>query len=61
MIFIIKRENIMDIIFLFIISFVLLFYREIRDNMEAMIKDILICIATLIAYIIKVIRKIRGW
>lgn len=48
----------MDIIFILIIL-VLLFYREIRDNIEAIIQDLLIAIVTLIALIIKGIKKLK--
>lgn len=49
----------MNIIFIFILIFIILFYREIKLNVEAMLKDLLIAIATLIALIIKGIRKLK--
>lgn len=49
----------MNIIFILILIFIVLFYREIKENIEAMLKDLLIAIATLIALIIKGIRKLK--
>lgn len=48
----------MDIIFILVIL-VLLFYSEIRNNIEAMIQDLLIAIVSLIALIIKGIKKLK--
>lgn len=48
----------MDIIFILVIL-VLLFYIDIRDNIEAMIQDLLIAIVSLIALIIKGIKKLK--
>lgn len=48
----------MDIIFILVII-VLLFYEEIRNNIEAMIQDLLIAIVSLIALIIKGIKKLK--
>lgn len=48
----------MDIIFILVIL-VLLFYEEIRNNIEAMIQDLLIAIVSLIALIIKGIKKLK--
>ena len=49
----------MNIIFFFFIIFIILFYREIKENIEAMIKDLLIAIVTLLALIIKGIKKLK--
>ena len=49
----------MNIIFILIIIFIILFYREIKLNVEAMIKDILIAIVSLIACIIKLFKKLK--
>ena len=49
----------MNIIFIFILIFIVLFYREIKENIEAMLKDLLIAIVSLIALIIKGVRKLK--
>lgn len=49
----------MNIIFIFILIFIVLFYREIKENIEAMLKDLLIAIVTLLALIIKGIKKLK--
>lgn len=48
----------MNIIFILVIL-VLLFYEEIRNNIEAMLQDLLIAIVSLIALIIKGIKKLK--
>lgn len=49
----------MNIIFIFILIFIVLFYREIKLNVETIIKDLLIATVTLIALIIKGIKKLK--
>lgn len=49
----------MSIIFILIIIFIVLFYREIKLNVETIIKDLLLAIVSLIALIIKGIKKLK--
>lgn len=49
----------MSIIFILIIIFIVLFYREIKLNVETIIKDLLIAIVSLIACIIKLFKKLK--
>lgn len=49
----------MNIIFILIIIFIVLFYREIKLNVETMLKDLLIAIVSLIACIIKLFKKLK--
>lgn len=54
-----KRTKYMNIIFILIIIFIILFYREIKLNVETIIKDLLIAIVSLIALIIKLFKKLK--
>jgi hypothetical protein len=58
LIFIYKEKN-MNLIILFTILIVLLFYSDIRDNVINIVKDLLIAIVSLIAFLIKGIKKLK--